>query len=643
MNSDSSISPQVNRTEIRKYSRPRYSTTEKYIQRIRGLVGIKNSTPTPKVSDISRITDNTIDIRTLSALHVPVDNLNSMDRDSEDETLFDQDDRHNLPMLGTTSHHHLCRQTALDCEQYGCDTVPVVEDRPLSTIHEEGCRGQQCAIYNCQAIEEVTPKNTVAEAAITGTVSAPEISKNDYMYSCQTTRGHGGQPTYISTVYSKPREPVTVYSKKAFDRNLDEINTKAKYHVESHKNIPRKQRAPHPFLYVNDDMNAKHDGEHGNYFANGGSEDVLDIHTHTARRIKRAFCPSSPLIWLQAMDSAFLTHGISSPSIQFQVALENIDTKHLTALQGYLKTPDWNNLKQGIRQIYGTKSHSERLNNVQALVMTSSPRVLLNQILTEMSLPIDTSTPAEKSFIRHMFLIKLPLKLRITLQSLDESISLTDLCNTAERVYATMQEGEDKSKGLGSAINTTPANTRLDELNVKLAKAMTNLQRLTEMQVDFVKNCNTKQNKTKQENLNYINCDSIDNSIEHDDTQFLGFMHANRTYTPPYGQRNAYGNNQYRQQYSDERFQYRNANNWRPQNYANQGRNYSQQANQMRQQNYRPQQQQRPMHPSQAPKYNMKPLWCEAHTRFGDNTWHDKCSGRNLNCNYELTKHLAFL
>ena len=118
------------------------------------------------------------------------------------------------------------------------------------------------------------------------------------------------------------------------------MNTNAKYHAESHKNIPRKQKAPQPFLYVTDDLNTKHNGEHDNYFANGESSDVLDMNTHTARRIKRAFFPSSPLIWLQAMDSAFLTHGIHSPSIQFQVALENIDTKHLTALQGYLKIPD---------------------------------------------------------------------------------------------------------------------------------------------------------------------------------------------------------------------------------------------------------------------------------------------------------------
>ena len=183
MNSDASISPQVNKTAIRKYSRPKYNTRERYLHHIRNLIGIQNSTPAPRVPNISRITDNTIDIKTLSALHIPVDNLTSMDRESEDENLFDHDEGHNPLMLGTTMHHHLCRQNAIDCEQYGCNTVPVIEDKPLSTIHEEGCQGQHCAIYNCRVVDEVIPMNTVAMASISGTVSAPEVSKNNYMYS----------------------------------------------------------------------------------------------------------------------------------------------------------------------------------------------------------------------------------------------------------------------------------------------------------------------------------------------------------------------------------------------------------------------------------------------------------------------------
>lgn len=220
------------------------------------------------------------------------------------------------------------------------------------------------------------------------------------------------------------------------------------YYLENNKTCTSHDPSPRPYMYL-DKISDQPRSDHGEAAASQGKERF----TLAVPKIKREFIKESANTWLKAMESSFESHGVISERAKFESALSNIPTVYLDRLSPYLADRTFRSLADGIRKVFGQCSYSQRLSIVEALQMTSSPRALLNNMLSTLGLPISGLSEDRAAFIKHLFLKKMPTKIRLALAVLPDQSSLDDMCNVATNCYNALVAAPAPDRGLSHEVD----------------------------------------------------------------------------------------------------------------------------------------------------------------------------------------------
>ena len=116
------------------------------------------------------------------------------------------------------------------------------------------------------------------------------------------------------------------------------------------------------------------------------SNPYADCQIMNLPRVKRLFIPEFASSWLITIENIFSMYNITDDCHRYYIALQNISTVFLDKLSPYVKGRSWKLLREGIQKVFGTMSYSQQLNAVENLTMNTTPRELLNQILSCLNL-----------------------------------------------------------------------------------------------------------------------------------------------------------------------------------------------------------------------------------------------------------------
>ena len=196
---------------------------------------------------------------------------------------------------------------------------------------------------------------------------------------------------------------------------------------------------------------------------NLGNNNVMAGYNRYIPKIKRDFDSFSPLCWLESLEASFLNYNITDEHVKYELALQNIKTHDLQKLQPYLADRTFTALANGVRAVFGRKTFSDRLNTVDNLTLTSTPRALMTDILSEMRLPIDGLTNEQNDFIKHVFAAKMPAKIQLHLQPLPSNTTLEEYCRFADRCFNVILAAKVSNKGLSQEIFEETTNNKKNQ------------------------------------------------------------------------------------------------------------------------------------------------------------------------------------
>ena len=349
-------------------------------------------------------------------------------------------------------------------------------------------------------------------------------------------------------------------------------------------------------------------------------------------RIKREFSPDCVKSWCETLNQLFMFYAIDDDITKYYLAIENINSVFMDRLSPYVKERTWSSLQHGINKVYGTLTYAQKLNIVESLTMSSTPRQLLNKILTTLGLSINGLQHDKLHYIKHTFMKKLPVKIRMSLMAVSDDASIDEICEVAMKCYHTLN-GEEIDKGLSQEMS-------FSEVNVKqLSDVKEQLHELRSMMQTFKP---TKSNKSQQqaaEPLNYANAPQAQNPNRYQTPNSYNKSYDNQNHYryPNNNPRHNFGRNDYRNHnnyqnsYGQTYATGQKHGNFHGQ-YTNQNRQTSHYQNSYRPGNYRNQQTSTRIQPHNN-YFNLQ--ICKFHRMYGDKCFPYVCNGESPSCQYQ--------
>ena len=394
-----------------------------------------------------------------------------------------------------------------DCSQYEIiedennSQQPIMSNEELiPQLHHEDCTGENCVFFGCKELSRKNfesrvniqanhylGNNFAEEANFTGDQYVSNTDANhdnrlsniwdttfDTNSSNESITGsnHGNNPEFQSVntnpncVTSATIDPNCVTSAtddpaKTCDQiKLKQANRRWGIQETAKNQGPGSSKNFNDTHYSDNPCTSAGDGNpqtsHKACFARSDAANDKNSCTHNSKnnpfsmnqlmhlpRVRRDFIPGLSRIWLQTMESIFAMYGVTDDCQRYYMALQNISTVFLDRLTPYITGRSWKLLREGIQKVFGTLSYSQQLNAVESLTMSSTPRELLNQILSCLNLSYDSLSKEKEAFVRHLFLKKLPPSIKLSLQVISDKEPLDNVCEIAQKCYLALKENQN--------------------------------------------------------------------------------------------------------------------------------------------------------------------------------------------------------
>ena len=148
------------------------------------------------------------------------------------------------------------------------------------------------------------------------------------------------------------------------------------------------------------------------------------------------FWPSDPQIWFAQVEAQFATRGITAQRTMFDYIIANLSPEYATEIRGLILRPPGENPYDKVKEQLIKRTAASEQRRLQQLFSTEElgdrkPTQLLRRL---QQLAGDTPGLPDGTFLRELFLQRLPANVRMVLASTRDDTPIEDLAQLADKI-----------------------------------------------------------------------------------------------------------------------------------------------------------------------------------------------------------------
>jgi len=183
------------------------------------------------------------------------------------------------------------------------------------------------------------------------------------------------------------------------------------------------------------------------------------------------FWPSDPEIWFAQVEAQFSTKGITTQKTKFEYIIASLTTEYATEVRDLiLQPPDHNPYDTLKEQLIKRTAASEQRRLQQLFSAEELGDRKPTQLLRHMQQLLgDKASITDSSFLRELFLQRLPPNVRMVLASSADTITLEELASLADKIM-------EVATPIIATVGSSQVSAEIDQLRSEIAS----LKRLAE-------------------------------------------------------------------------------------------------------------------------------------------------------------------
>ena len=148
------------------------------------------------------------------------------------------------------------------------------------------------------------------------------------------------------------------------------------------------------------------------------------------------FWPSDPEVWCAQVEAQFATRGITAQKTKFEYIVASLSPEYATEVRDLILHPPATRPYDALRdQLVKRTAASDQRRLQQVLHSEELGDRKPSQLLRRMQQLLgDTTAATDRTFVRGLFIQRLPANIRMVLASAADSTSLEDLAHLADRI-----------------------------------------------------------------------------------------------------------------------------------------------------------------------------------------------------------------
>ena len=184
------------------------------------------------------------------------------------------------------------------------------------------------------------------------------------------------------------------------------------------------------------------------------------------------YWPADPQVWFAQIEAQFTTRGITSQKTKFDYIVASLSSEIATEVRDLILTPPAENPFDTLKeQLIKRTTASEQKRLQQLLIAEDLGDRKPSQVLRRMQQLLgDKATSIDRSFLRELFLQRLPANIRMVLASTPDTSTLEEVAQLADKIV------EVASPTTVAAVQT---NTDVDQLRTEVSRLTDMVKSLT--------------------------------------------------------------------------------------------------------------------------------------------------------------------
>lgn len=195
-----------------------------------------------------------------------------------------------------------------------------------------------------------------------------------------------------------------------------------------------------------------------------GGEEAAAINIAAVNIKLPPFWPADPQVWFAQVEAQFTTRGISQQRTKFDYVIASLAPEYATEVRDLILQPPTSEPYDTLKQQLVRRTAASEQRRLQQLFSDEElgdrkPTQLLRRMQQLLG---DKASTMDSSFVRSLFLQRLPTNVRMVLASTPDTTDLETLAQLADKI------AEVAAPSI-SAVNTSQLTNELEQLRVEVA------------------------------------------------------------------------------------------------------------------------------------------------------------------------------
>ena len=218
-----------------------------------------------------------------------------------------------------------------------------------------------------------------------------------------------------------------------------------------------------------------HDGSASTTPPASGGASAPDVAAVTVALKLPPFWPADPELWFAQIEAQFACRRITSQRSKFDYVVSSLAPEYAGEVRDLLLRPPADNAYDTLKAQLTKRTTASERRKLQQLFTTEElgdrkPTQLLRRMQQLLG---DRPGMTDESFLRELFLQRLPPNVRMVLASTSDTTSLTQLADLADKVMEVATP-----TGSVSGVTAAPLATEIERLSEQVSRLQTTVQQL---------------------------------------------------------------------------------------------------------------------------------------------------------------------